>query len=622
MSYNSLGQHSSRSAEIPTSSNSNETTFSFSQPMEGYDYEFVPPVEQRYECPICLLILREPRQTKCGHRFCRDCIIRWLRVSCTRCPVDNEPLMENDVFPDNFAKREILNFTIRCPNKKDGCEQVVTLGKLQNHLEICPQSLVPCPYKCASILHRCDLETHLKDHCELRLILCEKCSASIKANSAESHSIVCPNVLLPCDFCGQNTTRAEMKSHIKTKCQKVQIRCIFCSLGCNEEMLRCMEDDHLKSHNIEHMKLLCHAVTNLAYQFENILNSKENRGEMEHIQDDFTSTMSSYRHFNSGSTSPAVALLNYSSLNSLFKNPPPTTTDVALNEADIHRGHLPERHISYNGGRNLASNLLDGSSDRATDGHSNGSSTRNPMPLHIKNSSHSQSVQDDSGGSKHFLQNSSYVQLVHQIKSYLEDKMSIQQLKIDELNQKLANMEKVNMDLVVKVRQLECEIEDREGRYCDGDYYWRIPEFSQYQMKAISGEPSMLHSPPFYTSIWGYKMCIRANITSNAPDTSGHYLSLFIHFMQGHNDNFITWPFSGKIVLSIIDQNPDQNLLNHISETLIAKPNLAAFQKPTSYRNHKGFGYIEFTSLLTLKTNSYLKDDCIIIRAQVYPEHK
>ena len=46
---------------------------------EGYDYEFVPKADERYECAICLLVLREPRQTPCGHRFCRDCIIKWIR---------------------------------------------------------------------------------------------------------------------------------------------------------------------------------------------------------------------------------------------------------------------------------------------------------------------------------------------------------------------------------------------------------------------------------------------------------------------------------------------------------------------------------------------------------------
>ena len=46
---------------------------------EGYDEYFDPPLESKYECPICLLGLREPVQTSCGHRFCRRCIVSSIR---------------------------------------------------------------------------------------------------------------------------------------------------------------------------------------------------------------------------------------------------------------------------------------------------------------------------------------------------------------------------------------------------------------------------------------------------------------------------------------------------------------------------------------------------------------
>ena len=46
---------------------------------EGYDEYFDPPLENKYECPICVLGLCEPVQTPCGHRFCRGCILRSIR---------------------------------------------------------------------------------------------------------------------------------------------------------------------------------------------------------------------------------------------------------------------------------------------------------------------------------------------------------------------------------------------------------------------------------------------------------------------------------------------------------------------------------------------------------------
>ena len=46
---------------------------------EGYDEYFDPPLESKYECPICLLGLRDPVRTSCGHGFFRGCIVRSIR---------------------------------------------------------------------------------------------------------------------------------------------------------------------------------------------------------------------------------------------------------------------------------------------------------------------------------------------------------------------------------------------------------------------------------------------------------------------------------------------------------------------------------------------------------------
>lgn len=55
-----------------------------------------------------------------------------LHISDTgqRCPVDNEGLSKEQLFPDNFAKREILSLTVRCPNS--GCGKKMEL----RHLEV------------------------------------------------------------------------------------------------------------------------------------------------------------------------------------------------------------------------------------------------------------------------------------------------------------------------------------------------------------------------------------------------------------------------------------------------------------------------------------------------------
>ena len=48
---------------------------------EGYDYEFSPAADERFICPVCMLVMRRAVQTTCGHRFCDICIRHWIRYA-------------------------------------------------------------------------------------------------------------------------------------------------------------------------------------------------------------------------------------------------------------------------------------------------------------------------------------------------------------------------------------------------------------------------------------------------------------------------------------------------------------------------------------------------------------
>lgn len=41
----------------------------------GFEVEFIQPLPEEYECPICQLAFRDPIQIEdCGHRFCQSCL--------------------------------------------------------------------------------------------------------------------------------------------------------------------------------------------------------------------------------------------------------------------------------------------------------------------------------------------------------------------------------------------------------------------------------------------------------------------------------------------------------------------------------------------------------------------
>lgn len=73
------GSSPSRSSATLLTSCSINGSLLWEADQQGYDVEFDPPLESKYECPICLMALRAAVQTPCGHRFCRSCIEKSIR---------------------------------------------------------------------------------------------------------------------------------------------------------------------------------------------------------------------------------------------------------------------------------------------------------------------------------------------------------------------------------------------------------------------------------------------------------------------------------------------------------------------------------------------------------------
>jgi len=51
--------------------------------------------------------------------------------SSSDCPTCKHPLTDSQLFPDNFANREVQSLTVKCPNTKLGCTTVVELRNVE-----------------------------------------------------------------------------------------------------------------------------------------------------------------------------------------------------------------------------------------------------------------------------------------------------------------------------------------------------------------------------------------------------------------------------------------------------------------------------------------------------------
>lgn len=44
-----------------------------------FSLKMLSVIDSRFECSICLNCLKDPMLTRCGHRFCSECIHAWLK---------------------------------------------------------------------------------------------------------------------------------------------------------------------------------------------------------------------------------------------------------------------------------------------------------------------------------------------------------------------------------------------------------------------------------------------------------------------------------------------------------------------------------------------------------------
>ena len=51
-----------------------ESTSHEYRPPSGHDEDFVEAVDEDFQCLICHLPLKEPVQTRCGQRYCKECL--------------------------------------------------------------------------------------------------------------------------------------------------------------------------------------------------------------------------------------------------------------------------------------------------------------------------------------------------------------------------------------------------------------------------------------------------------------------------------------------------------------------------------------------------------------------
>ncbi|CAH3170376.1 unnamed protein product [Pocillopora meandrina] len=248
---------------------------------EGYDEDFVEAVDEDLQCLICHLPLKEPIQTRCGHRFCKDCLEEYIR-RYKFVTIDNKTFkvrvqlkvlrrifaedievgspIEN-ITPNINAILSVLIFnylkfssyfpttnrhrregqSIICPADRQSLDQdrdvfpdKATERKILSFIIKCPSD------GCGWTGELRNKEVHLES-CSFMLLVCDhfSCGAKVQRKHLEQHQLSeCPWRILYCEYCSEPHPECQMQDHIQ-KCSGFPVTCPnSCGLSIPRRMVR------------------------------------------------------------------------------------------------------------------------------------------------------------------------------------------------------------------------------------------------------------------------------------------------------------------------------------------------------------------------------------------------
>ncbi|XP_062379279.1 TNF receptor-associated factor 3 isoform X1 [Sardina pilchardus] len=522
----------------------------------GFRDRFVETPEAKYCCEDCRLVLCQPRQTECGHRFCETCIASLLNKPNPVCPADKEPLFEDKIFRDVCCHREIMALKVYCRSQKNGCQEQMSLQQVMDHLNVCPYYEVPCPLgKCQERMMRKDIPDHLSWKCKYRETSCEFCKHKMALTELQKHKeTVCPAFPVSCpNHCSfPSILRSELPSH-QHDCPMAQVCCPFSRLGCTFKGLNQDMREHESSLASEHLRMMVARNTTLEAKVEDVKGELQERYKVlpglntriTELETQYEDMREKYRQLEQKLT--AMQKLMSSQTEKLLE------VEIEMRTLRAVRDEVETLRTSFETIRNRVNSL---ELARGTAG--SGTHTLGSLETQV---------------SRH------------------DDMLSVHEVRL------------ADMDLRFQVL---------ETASYNGTLIWKIRDYKRRKQEAVASKTLSLYSQPFYTGYFGYKMCARVYLNGDGMG-KGTHLSLFFVVMRGEYDALLPWPFKQKVTLMLMDQGPARK---HLGDAFKPDPNSSSFRRPTAEMNIAS-GCPLFVSQPVLEGGTYIKDDTIFIKVTV-----
>ena len=168
--------------------------------------------------------------------------------------------------------------------------------------------------------------------------------------------------------------------------------------------------------------------------------------------------------------------------------------------------------------------------------------------------------------------------------------------------------------LISSLRHLSTDV------HVSNKFIWKFTQFDDAMQKVKYGSKMFYCSDPFLTGPYGYKMCVELHPNGLNEGWNTH-LSIFVCLLRGEYDDILPWPFNRKVIITLIEQQPNPYLKKNVQMSSLPKHNVhfsLCCSKPSESRpRNTVFGFCKFIAQEPLKSRHYLANDTIFIFVEV-----
>ena len=222
----------------------------------GYEEErFEHEVDSKLLYPICSNVLKDPVQCQNEHYFCRSCIKKRLHENSATCPMCQDHLTEGTLTKSPRILTDMLKcLKIHCDHATRGCQELIKLEFLHQHVKSCGYSPTRCTNSgCSQIINQHDKERHENQLCPFRMFVCDDCQEQVLRKSRRVH---------PCFIRKEVDELVKDMKEVKDEVKQMKLN--------QDEFLRNLMAQVDRQNDVND---LCRGINNLGYKMEGI--SKE-----------------------------------------------------------------------------------------------------------------------------------------------------------------------------------------------------------------------------------------------------------------------------------------------------------------------------------------------------------